>query len=157
MKRESVKKEVQLIRKRKNLAETLQEEWIHHEYTMTQQPTYTKRIIPWLCYKSSAAFLALLPQRIDFFCKNNESVCIIDVALRAIDSVLCQKKENNEFSKAAALARTRNSKKRKRTPNTTRGDDGIGILMYLREHKKEEAEEDSVNQIASLTKNMKII
>ena len=45
MKREKVKKEVQLISERKKMAETSREEWIHHEYTMTQQPTY-KKIIP---------------------------------------------------------------------------------------------------------------
>ena len=78
--------------------------------------------------KVQEPFLYSFPNGSTVLYNNNESVCITDVALSAIDSFLCQKKKNNEFSKAAALVRTQNSKKRKRTPNTTRGDDGIGIL-----------------------------
>ena len=56
------------------------------------------------------------------------------------------------MSNVALLERRQNNKKRKRTPNTTQGDNSIGIIMHFHRHNKVEAEEDSAKKIASFTK-----
>ena len=49
----------------------------------------------------------------------------------------------------------KNSRKRKRTPNTTRGEDGIVIREKLRRFDNEQAAEDKADNKKSLEKEIK--
>ena len=78
-------------------------------------------------------------------CTSNESTCITEMALQAIAGVLCQKRQAEEIAQINALRKKRKSSKRKRTPNTTRGDDGIGIYMELQDHDMAAEQEKRAN------------
>ena len=51
----------------------------------------------------------------------------------------------DELPSVLALERIQKNKNRQITPNTTQGDDGIGLSMHLCEHDKEESQEGNTN------------
>ena len=67
-------------------------------------------------------------------CTSNKSVCVTSMALQAIDGVLTQKRQAEELSRINALEKRRKSAKRKCTPNTMRGGDGIRIIMGIQDY-----------------------
>ena len=79
-------------------------------------------------------------------CTSNENVCVTSMTLQAIDCVLTQKRQAEELSCINALEKRKKSAKRKRTPKTTQGDNGIGIIMGIQDYNimadEEEKAED---------------
>ena len=84
----------------------------------------------------------------------HEAVCINEMALNTIDGVLQQKRQAEEIARLNALEKARKAKKRKRTPNTMRGDDGIGITMGLQHHDQETNVENLVALVVRLQKDI---
>jgi len=76
------------------------------------------------------------------------------MALKAIDGVLCQKRQAEELARINALAKKRKSCKRKRTPNTTRGDDGIGVYMGLQDFDVNAEQEKRADNKERLSKDV---
>ena len=84
-----------------------------------------------------------------------ESACVNLLTISAVNLVLSDKRRADELSRKAAKERMRNSRKRKRTPNTTRGEDGIVIRKKLRKFDNEQAAEDKADKKKSLEKEIK--
>ena len=136
--RESRRKEEIKVKARKEEAERERKKWMQSEYEkMVIQIKANSH-----CFEDFSALCSKLSEPFEYRsidgyltkCTSNESVCVTSMALRAIDGVLTQKRQAEELSRINALEKRRKSAKRKRTPNTTRGDDGIGIIMGLQDY-----------------------
>ena len=136
--RESKREEEEKNKMRKGEAEIARKQWMVSEYnSMVQkikQNQHTFDDFADLFEKLGQPFVHTTNDGYVTRCTSNESVCINNMALSTIDGVLCQKRQAEELSRLNALQKKRNSTKRKQTPNTTRGDDGIGIVMGLQDH-----------------------
>ena len=59
------------------------------------------------------------------------------------------------MSRVEALERLRRSKKRKRTPNTTKGDDGVAVTLQLQLYDKEQQVEDNDDERKRVMRQLK--
>ena len=75
-----------------------------------------------------------------------ESACVNLLTISAVNSVLSDKRRADKLSREAAKERMKNSRKRKRTPNTTCGEVGIVIREKLRQSNDEQAAEDKADK-----------
>ena len=148
--RESKRKEEIEIKMKKEEAENARKQWMISEYnnmvTQIKQNQHTFKDFTGLFEKLCQPFVFTSGDGYITTCSANESICINNMALRAIDGVLCQKRQAEELARLNALQKKRQTSKRKRTPNTTRGDDGIGICMGLMDHDVA-AEQDKQKQV----------
>ena len=85
---------------------------------------------------------------------SKESACVNLLTITAIDNVLGEKRKADELSREAAKQRNRSGKKQ-RTPNTTRGEDGIVVREKLRRFDEEQAIEENINKKVNLEKDIK--
>ena len=135
--REAKRMEEIKIRKNKESAEKLRKEWMKREYqkmvTEIQENKHTFEDFEVLFQKLHRPFEHLSSDGYVTHCNPDQSICVNNMALHAIDGVLRQKRQQEELARIAALEKKRKSSKRKRTPNTARGDDGIGVYMGLQD------------------------
>ena len=141
---------------RKEEAEIARKQWMLSEYqkmvAQIQDNKHTFQDFTRLVNKFAQPFEHRSKDGYVTMCTSNENVCITGMALQAIDGVLCQKRQAEEIAQVTALRKKRNSTKRKRTPNTTRGDDGIGIYMGLQDHDMAMEQEKRANEKERLEK-----
>ena len=67
------------------------------------------------------------------------------------------KKLKNELSQCEAMTKQQKQEKRKRTSNTTRGNNGIGMCVGLQEYNEIAATQDNVKQIEIVIRHDKAI
>ena len=136
--RQSKRKEEIKVKARKEEAEKARSKWMQSEYDkMVNQinlNSHTFQDFTNLFEKLSQPFEHRSNDGYLTKCTYNQSTCVTSMALQAIDGVLCQKRQAEELRRINALEKKRKTTKRKRTPNTTRGDDGIGVLMSLQDY-----------------------
>ena len=85
----------------------------------------------------------------------SNSSCVSILSLKAVNTVLSDKRKADEISKMEALHRQNSSnKKARRTPNTTRSDDGIIVRENLWQHDNHAAEENKQKDIKRLEKHL---
>ena len=75
------------------------------------------------------------------------------MALVKFYGVLQQQKQAEEMTRIRALEKQQKMKKRERTPNTMRGDAGVGIVMILQDHDKQTELENSAARVEGLKKS----
>ena len=74
---------------------------------------------------------------------SSTSSCVSILSLSAVNTVLSDKRKADEISRMEANRRQQSSTKRaKRTPNTTRSDDGVIVRQNLQVHDDHAAEEN---------------
>ena len=131
--RESKCQQETINKMRKEQAEIARKQWMLTEYKnmvmQIQENKHTFQDFTGLLDKFSQPFEHQSKDGYFTTCTSNESTCITEMVLQAIGGVLCQKRQAEEITQINALQKKRKSSKRKWTPNTTRGDDGIGIYM----------------------------
>ena len=156
--RESTRTEVLKVKARKEQAILARENWIEMEFKNMQEnikkDPYTLTDFKSLLHKIAAPFKHRSSDGYITECNNYEAVCINEMAMNAIDGTLQKRKQEEEISRIRALEKQRKMKKRKRTPNTMRADDGVGIVMRLQEHDKQTDLENSAARVEGLKKSL---
>ena len=156
--RESKRKEEIKIRKRKEAAEKARKKWILCEYnkmvTQIKENKHTFQDFTGLFGRYCQPFEHISSDGYVTHCTTDQSICVSTMALKAIDGVLCQKRQAEELARINALAKKRKSCKRKRTPNTTRGDDGIGVYMGLQDFDVTAEQEKRADNKERLSKDV---
>ena len=97
-----------------------------------------------------------------FFHENNgyktvvdgkEATCASILSMSAVDTVLSDKRKNDELSRVAAQQRKMKAKKG-RTPNTTRGKCRIAVIQNIRNHNRQQEAENKVKAKDKLQKDI---
>ena len=144
------------IRKNKESAEKARKEWMKREYqkmvTEIKENKHTFEDFEILLKKLHQPFEHLSSDGYVTHCNPDQSICVNNMALHALDGVLRQKRQQEELARIAALQKKRKSSKRKRTPNTTRGDDGIGVFMGLQDFDVNAEREKRAEENTQLSK-----
>ena len=153
--RQSVKKENERISGVKLEAKQARENWIKNEFARIKKESYTQEDFLTFIKKVEEPFKYKTLDGYEAFSTGSENICVNSIALQAIDGVLCQKAAAEELSRVEALERKRKVKKRKRTPNTTRSDDGLGVCMQLQLHDFQQEDEEKQKQIQAKQKHLK--
>ena len=89
---------------------------------------------------------------------NNFSACTSLMALQAIDNTIGEKRKNEELSNLNNKRKKTNpdgTTRMSKTPNTTRGDDGINIKMKLSYDATITNKENRIKEISSIEKEIK--
>ena len=67
-------------------------------------------------------------------CKADHSISVNNISLQAINIFLCKNRQAEDLSRINELSKKCKSAKRKRTPNVTRANDAIRILIGLQDY-----------------------
>ena len=70
-----------------------------------------------------------------------EATCASILSLSAVNTVLGDKRKANELLRIKAVKQQKKSKKRQ-TPNTTRGESQVTVIMKLHDHDRRQEETD---------------
>lgn len=135
---ESKRKEEIKIKARKGEAERARSKWTKSEYekmaNQIKANSHTFQDFAGLFEKLSQPFEHRSNDGYLMKCTYNQSMCVTSIALQAIDGFLYQKCQAEKLRWIHALEKKCKTTRRKCTPNTTRGDDGIGVLMSLQDY-----------------------
>ena len=155
--REAKRKEAIKVKVRKEEENLERDKWIEMQFKdMTKKikkDSYTIKDFKSLLKQVSSPFKHCSSDGHTTMINPREAMCINKMAMNIIDGVLQQKRQAEEIAGLNALEKARKAKKHKRTPNTMRGDDGIGITMGLQDHDQQTNAENSVALVQRLQKS----
>ena len=81
---------------------------------------------------------------------NDDATCASVLAMCALDGIISAKRKADELSRIEANRKQNSNKKIKRTPNTTRGDDGVSTAFRLEQFDSEKEKTDSKKMVKNL-------
>ena len=157
VKRQSKHQEEEMVHRRKEEAACARKQMLHEEMEKiveySQHGFLNKKCLEELIRKATEPFTHKR-DGYETVVNSNTSSCVSVLSLEAVNTVLSDKRKADQMSRIEALHRKQSSKKPKRTPNTTRSDDGVIIRENLWHHDSNAAEENQQKQMKKLEKQV---
>ena len=165
VKRESKRREEEKMLTRKKEAAQARKKMLDDEMDRIEKCVadgeFSRELLIHLLQKATTPFEHRQGDYVTVANGGNDATCASVIAMSALDGVLSAKRKADEMSCLEAKRRANTGKKIKRTPNTTRGDDGISTVFRLEQFDERQAKTDSVKvmkkkqqQVESITKEL---
>ena len=155
-KRKSKKTEMELTRIRKEEANEARKHMLEEEMdkilVYAEEGFLDKKCLKKLVEKATSPFTHVTDDY-KTVVDAKEATCASILSLSAVNTVLGDKRKADELSRIEAAKRQEKSKKR-RTPNTTRGESGVAVIMKLHDHDRRQEETDNKKKREDITKEI---